>query len=124
MIKKINAIATPYTATASKTNGTSTLDAAEWNNISSAVATAHSKINEVADLVGEQLDGTPTITSDNTSGSEKDLLVVGARDLKLEGDRNVDIAAVNSIGIRTDSTTGNDILIQPHRYLNLHTGQG
>ena len=112
MIKKINTIATPYTATAPKTNDVSTLDATEWNNISSAVATAHSKINEVAGLVGEQLDGTPTIKSDDTSGSEKDLLVIGARDLKLEGDRHIDIAAVDSIGIRTSSTTGNNILIQ------------
>ena len=46
MIDNVNIIASPYAKTETKQNG-STLQAAEWNAISDAVETAHSKINDI-----------------------------------------------------------------------------
>ena len=128
MIKKINTIATPYTATTPKTNDVSTLDATEWNNISSAVATAHSKINEVAGFIYEQPDGTPTIQSDNTTTPKKDLLIVGSKDLELEGDDHVDIAAENGISIRTATNPvngqGGSIVVNAHQTFDVTAHNG
>ena len=47
MINNVTQIPTNYTKSVGKVNNVSTLDADEWNNLSTAVQDAHEKINDI-----------------------------------------------------------------------------
>jgi len=88
-----------YTATANKTNGTSTLDAAEWNALSQAVA----------GIAGSSSSNGVDSTSGNTSiesASGKNVEIYGRDRVYVESDstnaNSMELASMGGIIIRTN----------------------
>lgn len=112
MLGNVNKITTTYTAVNDKVDNSSTLSAAEWNTISNAVATAHTKINAIIDEAGTGSSNSesPVTTTVDSQDSSKTIVrvggsLVGELTVKSKG-TNVTLAGTNNINIEPRASLG------------------
>lgn len=118
----IDKISTKYTATATKVDGTDTLSASEWNNISSAVATSHNKINDIIDAAGTGGSSALNVADETVSGGDATVGVSIVSGNQTIGSPKVIELTKKKKGVNTTLTSGNNINIEPRESVNESKG--
>ena len=102
MINNVTQIPTTYTKSVGKVNNVSTLDATEWNNLSTAVQDAHEKINDII-----------------ANGKVKDLEATGDDSISIQ---TAGIKDQNNEGYIQILTAGSDIELNSQNLNNENDG--
>ena len=120
MINDVTSIAAPYSAVTNKENYTSgdpadvnKLDATQWNNLSSAVATAHTKINQIigssnsnASLRGKRIEIESTSDGDIVLTSDGDVNIHAIGDIDMDPNGDLSFAPAGTLSLESlDNTT-------------------